>query len=100
MEFKSEHFRHILLYLRKGKKAAETHKNVCEVYDVGCLTERRCQNWFEKFPSGNLSLKDDKRSGRPTEVSDEQIKTIIESDRHITVREIKSMYHTKPLKVI
>ena len=40
---------------------------------------------------GDFSLKDEHRSGRPNEVDDDQIKVIIESDRHVTVREIKEM---------
>ena len=39
MERKNKHFRHILLfYFRKGKKAAEAHKEICEVYGVNYLT--------------------------------------------------------------
>ncbi|CAK9802842.1 Histone-lysine N-methyltransferase SETMAR [Anthophora quadrimaculata] len=89
MESKNTHFRHILLfYFHKGKKAAEAHKEICEVYGVDCLTERTCQNWFKKFRSGDFSLKDDQRSGRPSEVDDDKMKAIIESNCHITVREI------------
>ncbi|EFN76009.1 Histone-lysine N-methyltransferase SETMAR, partial [Harpegnathos saltator] len=89
MECKNDHFRHILLfYFRKGKKATEAHKEICEVYGVGCITERTCQNWFKKFRSGDFSLKDDQRSGRPSEVDEDKMKAIIESNRHITVREI------------
>ena len=64
MKCKNKHFRHILLvYFRKGKKAAEAHKEICEVYGVNCLTERAYQNLFEKVRSGDFSLKDDQRSG-------------------------------------
>ena len=50
MECKNNHFQHILLfYFRKGKKAAEAHKEICEVYGVNCLTERTCQNLFTNF---------------------------------------------------
>ncbi|KAF2897826.1 hypothetical protein ILUMI_08348 [Ignelater luminosus] len=70
------------------KKAAEAHKEICKVYGVDCLTERTCQNWFKIFHSGDCFLKYEQRSGRPTEVDDDQIKIIIEEDRHITVREI------------
>ncbi|CAK9829602.1 Histone-lysine N-methyltransferase SETMAR [Anthophora retusa] len=83
MESKNIHFRHILLfYFHKGKKAAEAHKEICEVYGVDCLTERTCQNWFKKFRSGDFSLNDDQRSGRPSEVDDDKMKAIIESNRH------------------
>ena len=79
-ECKNKYFRHILLfYFRKGKKAAEAHKGICEVYGVNCLTERTCQNLFEKFRSGDFSLKDDQRSGRPSDV-DDVMKAIIESN--------------------
>ncbi|KZC14201.1 Histone-lysine N-methyltransferase SETMAR [Dufourea novaeangliae] len=74
MECKNKHFRHILLfYFCKGKKAAEAHKEICEVYGVDCITDRTCQNWFKKFRSGDFSLKDDQRSGRPTEVDDNDV---------------------------
>ena len=84
------HFRHILLfiYFRKGKKGAEAHKAICKVHGVNCLTERMCQNLFTKFRSGDFSLKDDQCSGRPSEVDDDIMKDIIESNRQITLREI------------
>ena len=53
MENRKEHYRHILLfYFREGKNGDEA------------LKERQCQNWFDKFRSGDFSLKDEKRSGR------------------------------------
>ena len=89
MECENKHFRQILLfYFRKGKKAAEAHKEICEVYGVNCLTELTCQNLLKKFRSGDFSLKDDQRSGRLSEVDDDIMKVIIEFNRHITVREI------------
>ena len=94
MECKNKRFRTILLFcFRKGKRAAEAHKEICEVYGVNCLTERTCQNLFQKFRSGDFSLKDDQRSGRPSEVDDDIMKAIIESNCHIIVREIAKQLH-------
>ena len=74
----------------KGK----THrKKLCAVYGDEALKERQCQNWFDKFRSGDFSLKDEKRSGRPVEVDDDLIKTIIDSDSHSTTREIAEKLH-------
>ena len=71
MACKNKHFRHIVLfYFRKGKKAAEAHKKICDVHGVNCLIERKCQNLFKKFRSGDFSLKGDQRSGRPFEVDE------------------------------
>ena len=36
-------------------------------------------------------MSNEQRSGRPNEINDDQVKAIIESDRHVTVREIKEI---------
>ena len=80
MEVKNKHFRHILLfYCRKGKNAAQSAEKLLDVYGEEALKDRKCRNWFDKFRSGDFSLKDEQRSGRPNEVDDGQIKDIIES---------------------
>ena len=82
MECKDKHFRHILLfYFRKGKNAAQAAKTLRDVYGEKAFKDRQCQNWFDKFSSG-----DEQRSGRPNEVDTDQIKAIIKSSRHVTVR--------------
>ena len=58
------------------------------VYGDKLLTVRQCQNWFARFRSGDSDLKDVPRSGCPTEVDDDKIKTIIENNRRSTTREI------------
>lgn len=50
--------------------------------------EQQHQNWFTKFCSGDFPLKNQQRSGRSVEADDDKIKTIIDSDRHSTYREI------------
>ena len=81
------HFRHILLYyFRKGKNTSQAQKKLCAVYEA--LKERQCRNWFVRFRSGDFSLKNAQRSGRPIEVDETHIKAIIDSDRHSTTRDI------------
>ena len=83
MECKNEHFRHILLfYFRNGKNAAQAAKELRDAYSEEALKGRQCRNWFDKFRSGDFSLKDEQRSGRPNKVDDDQIKAIIKSDPH------------------
>ena len=83
------HFRHILLYyFKKGKRAAEAHRKICGVYGDDALTERAAQKWFAKFRSGDTSLEDGPRNGRPTEVDSNDIKALVEQDRTLKVREI------------
>lgn len=94
MDNNKEHFRHILLfYFRRGKKAANAHRKLCAVYGADAITERTCQIWYQKFKSGTFEIHDALRSGRPMETSDDQIKSIIKIDRHVTVREIAGQLH-------
>nr|BAO79476.1 transposase [Amegilla dulcifera]BAO79481.1 transposase [Amegilla dulcifera]BAO79484.1 transposase [Amegilla dulcifera] len=89
MEEQDVHFRHILLYyFRKGKNASQAHKKLCAVYGNEALKERQCRNWFVRFRSGDFSLKNAQRSGRPVEVDEAHIKTIIDSDYHSIIRDI------------
>ncbi|XP_018343849.1 PREDICTED: histone-lysine N-methyltransferase SETMAR-like [Trachymyrmex septentrionalis] len=75
------HFRHILLYyFKKGKRAAEAHRKICSVYGDDALTKRAAQKWFAKFRSGDTSLEDGPRSGRPTEVDSNDIKALVEQE--------------------
>ena len=81
----------MLFYFRKGKNATQAAKNLCDLHGKEALKDRQCRNWFDKFRSGDFSLKDDQRSDRPNEVDDDQIKAIMELDHHVTVREIEEV---------
>ena len=60
MERNNEHFRHILLFhFCKGKNAVQTAKKLRDVYGEEVLKIRQCRNWFDKFRSGDFSLKDE-----------------------------------------
>ena len=48
-----------LLYeFKQGKTAAESHRNLCQVFgdDVPVLCQ--CQRWFRRFQNGDKSLED------------------------------------------
>ena len=92
MKCKNEHFRHILLfYFRKGKNATQAAKKLRDVFGEEALKEIQCWNCFDQIRSGDFSLKTKQHSGRLNEVDNEQIKAIIELDRHVTLRENAEM---------
>ena len=89
MEEKKQHFQHIMLYhFKKGKNATETQKKIYAVYEEGAVTNGTCQKWFTKFCTGDFSLDDAQRWGRPVEVESNQIETLIENNQHYTTQEI------------
>ena len=57
------------------------------MYGEEALKDRQCRNWF-----------DEQRSGRPNEVHD-QVNAIIESDRHVSAREIRLVTRQKLLRL-
>lgn len=94
MNVNKEHFRNILLfYFRRGKNAAESYRDICDVYGEEAITHSTCKNWFKRFRSGEFSLEDAPRSGRPSEIESDEIMAMITNDRHLTTQEIADRFN-------
>ena len=84
-----EHIRHILFYyFKKEKKATEARKKLRWVYGRNVVKKRQCQNWFTRFRNGDFSVKDAHRSGRPSKIDDDEMKALVQANKHLTVREL------------
>ena len=89
MDNKKQHFRYILLcYYRKGKNSVQAHRKLCNVYDEDILKVWQCQNLFAKFRSGDFDVKDAERLERPVEIHNDEILTLLKSDRHQTTSQV------------
>ena len=96
----TEHYRHIMLYhFHEKLTAAETARKICAVYGPDALKERVVQKWFTRFRAGNFDAKDAERSGRPSTVDDDIIKSVVDSDRHLTLREIAEITNVSHMSV-
>ena len=73
---------------RKVKTQLKPKKKICAVYGEGAVTDGTCQKWFEKFCTGDFSLDNAPRLGRPLELDSDQIETFIENNQHYTMWEI------------
>ncbi|XP_012058970.1 PREDICTED: histone-lysine N-methyltransferase SETMAR-like [Atta cephalotes] len=60
----------------------QTCRKICEVYGADAVSERRTQEWFFRFRSGNFEVKDRSRSGRPVTEKVDEILQLVEQDRH------------------
>lgn len=58
------------------------------MYDNDAENDRTSQEWFIKFCKGDFSIADMVHIGRPFEVYDDQIETLIGSSLRYTTREI------------
>lgn len=55
------------------------------------------QRWFQRIRSGNCSLEDEPRSGRPHEFDDEKLRTLIDQNPTITIdlsKQLQTSYST------
>ena len=82
------HIRHCMLFLfQRGNSATEATKAICEAYG-NVLKLNKCQRWFRKFQSGDYELSDRRRSGRPVEIDEEMLQSLVESDPRQTIQEL------------
>lgn len=83
-----------LLYdFKLGKNAAESHRSIIKAFGEDAINKRQCQNWFQRFKSGNEDLHDQPRSGRPQEVVDADLLNAIEIDPSLSSRELAEMFN-------
>ncbi|XGW05837.1 hypothetical protein V3C99_016305 [Haemonchus contortus] len=57
-----------------GRRATETARDINDALSLGTTKKHTAQWWFEKFRTGDESLGDDERSGRPSAVDNEQLR--------------------------
>ena len=63
-----------------GRKAVETTCNIKKAFGPGTANERTVQWQFKKFCKGDKNLEDEKHSGQPSEVDNNQLRAIIETN--------------------
>jgi hypothetical protein len=78
-----------------AKTAAETVTMFREAFKEKALSPARVYKWFSRFKSGDMSLEDQPRSGRPsTSRTDENIRKIRDAtmfDRRRTIDELEAL---------
>ena len=69
-----------ILKFKMGHKAAETTCNINNTFGLGTANEQTVQQWFKKLCKGDESLEGEECNGWPSEVDNDQLRTIIEAD--------------------
>ena len=58
----------------KNKNVTKTAKKISGIYAQGVITDHQVWNWFSKFNSGNMSLRDGPRPGRSSDLDQDDLK--------------------------
>ena len=81
------HIRHIMLYhYQKGWKAAQSFRDINELFGEGTISESQCLEWFARFKSGDTSLNDKSGRGSPSNFDDRALLAAVEEDEILTTR--------------
>lgn len=60
----------MLYEFKKNININKAAKNIQSVYGIDEVTVRMCRGWFEKFRRSDFTLKDDPRTGWPSEIEE------------------------------
>lgn len=84
--------RSCLLYdFKSGLKAVESIRRINAAFGEGTVSRTTAYDWFDRFRGGDYSLEDQPRSGRPSELDDDELRAAVEDDPHITTRELAEL---------
>ena len=78
-----KHLRHVLLWLYDKNNAITKRaatEEIQEVYGQGSIGEATCGRWLKKFRDGDKDLddlEDNPRSGRPSNLDDDELKRLV-----------------------
>ena len=83
------HLRHCILYeFHQGKNAPQTASSICSGYGEFIVKARLCQRWFARFRTGNFSIEDQERPGRPRVMETDDLETLFKEDQRQSNREL------------
>ncbi|KAG5348093.1 SETMR methyltransferase, partial [Acromyrmex charruanus] len=95
MENEKVHIRHVMLWeFKQGNSAKGTAEKICSVYGEDLISDRTVRHWFAKFRSGDTTLKDGPRAGRPSDLDDNLLKAMLEQNSRQSTRDIAGRSNT------
>ena len=84
-----DQLRTCLLYdFKSGLNARQSTGRINEAFGAGTIGQSTAYVWFQRFQEGDCSTEDSPRSGRPSEIDDDQLRARIEADPQVTVRDL------------
>ena len=95
------HILHVLLYqYEKGWKAAQSFRDLNELFGKGTISERQCREWFARFKTGDTRLMDNPGRGRPSDFDDEALLATVEEDESMTTRILAKIFNVNQSTIV
>ncbi|GFY43718.1 histone-lysine N-methyltransferase SETMAR [Trichonephila inaurata madagascariensis] len=95
------HVRHILLYpFEKGGKAAQSFRDLNELFGKGTNSESQFRERFARFKSGDTSLEDKPERGRPSKFNDQALLAAVAKDESLTTQMLAEDFNVNQSMVV
>ncbi|PIC33252.1 hypothetical protein B9Z55_013297 [Caenorhabditis nigoni] len=85
---------------KEGKTAAEAHRSLPPVFVENALSKSQCRRCFHRFRSGEESLEDDERSGRPEIIDNDALRQAVELDPCLTTRSLSEQFNCSHMTIL
>lgn len=89
----------ILYHFKKGSKQQEAADDINNVFGEHLTTQKTVSIWYKRFTEGDISVEDVHRSGRPREISDDDISELIIKHPSISTENIAEELNVTPRAV-
>nr|CDJ96098.1 Transposase domain containing protein [Haemonchus contortus] len=76
----------MLDHFEKGWKAADSFRDLNELYGDGIISQSQVERWFKKFKTGNTNLEDEEGRGRLSDFNVQALLAAVEEDESMTTR--------------
>lgn len=103
---KQLHFRHCLLFLYDKNPTIsgnDASKELASVYGEEAPKKWVCSKWLGRFRDGDKGLddlEDEPRSGRPSEIDEDRLRSIVEEDPKTTSRELALLFNCSHVTIL
>lgn len=88
-----EQLRMFLLYdFKSGINASQSYLRINKAFGDDTIGRRTAYDWFKKFQSGHMDSQDNARSGRPSIIDNNLLRSCVEADAHVTSRELAQKF--------
>ena len=66
--------RKFIIEFKLGTSASYASHKLCTAFGEGAVSEKTARNWFQKFRTGNKTVEDEPRAGRPISLNNGDLK--------------------------
>jgi len=95
--------RYVIHFLNaKNVLPSEIHHQICQVYDDNAMSDGMVRKWVRMFNEGRENLQDEARSGRPSLVNDDLVRTVnerVRDDRRFPICDL-SLHFTQISRIL